>query len=166
MQPYLKGLLLMNACSVLPWKFMAVLCCVHVCPARYHNNSTMWHLIASLSPPPFSTPPPPVSTHLLSQQLNLSYNRLQVLNLQNLCLPNLEKLNVSHNKIPHYTRQQKGRGHPPITSCMCDLSLPVVTVFGANHTSKFVTQPVTLHGWDLELLWVCAFLISPSTYSP
>ena len=30
MQPYLKGLLLMNACSVLPWKFMAV-CVVYTC---------------------------------------------------------------------------------------------------------------------------------------
>ena len=90
-----------------------------MCPARYHNNSTMWHLIASLSPPPFSTPPPPVSTHLLSQQLNLSYNRLQVLNLQNLCLPNLEKLNVSHNKIHTIQDNRKvGDTHPSHPACV------------------------------------------------
>jgi len=32
-------------------------------------------------------------------QLNLSYNRLQVLSIPYLCLPNLEKLNVSHNNV-------------------------------------------------------------------
>ena len=76
----------------------------------FHLLSTLHLLSPSLSPLPsslftfsllfFPLPsPPPLLPPPLPLQLTLSYNKLQVLSLQYLCLPSLEKLNISHNQI-------------------------------------------------------------------